>query len=480
MPLIKSISGIRGTIGGKNGDNLNPLNIIRFVAAYASLIKIENPKIKAKIILGRDGRVSGEMVKDIVVGTILSLGVDVIDLGQASTPTVEFIVAKEKAQGGIILTASHNPAGWNALKFLDASGEFLSADKGAQILNIAEKEEWEFVSEEELGNYYFNAFLIEDHLDACLKAPLVEKEKIAAANFKVVVDGINSVGGTIIPKVLKSLGLREENIIELNCDSNGHFAHKPEPLDENLSAVKELVVKEKADLGIVVDPDVDRLAFIDEKGNMFGEEYTLVAVADYVLANFEKIEALCPSTYEKAAVSNLSSSRALKDQCGAYGASYEASAVGEVNVVATMKKTKAVIGGEGNGGIIFPELHYGRDAVIGLTLFLSALAISGKKMSDYRKLFSDYKMIKDRIELSPEINVVEILQKVKEVYSEKISESESGVIAINDIDGIKIDFKEAWLHLRASNTEPIIRIYAEAKSLEEAQEKVEEIKKIIL
>lgn len=459
---------------------MNPLNIIRFVAAYVSLLKIENQDIKPKIILGRDGRISGEMVKDVVVGTILSLGVDVIDLGQASTPTVEFIVAKEKAQGGIILTASHNPAGWNALKFLDGNGEFLNAGKGAQVLEIAAKEDWEFVTEDALGNYYYNAFLIDDHLDACLKAPLVEKEKIAAADFKVVIDGINSVGGIIIPKILKSLGLKEENIIELNCESNGNFAHKPEPLDENLSAIKELVVKEKADLGIVVDPDVDRLAFIDEKGNMFGEEYTLVAVADYVLSNFETLEALRPSVYEKAAVSNLSSSRALKDQCGAYGASYEASAVGEVNVVATMKKNKAVIGGEGNGGIIFPELHYGRDAVIGLTLFLSALAVSGKKMSECRKTFSDYKMIKDRVELSPEINVAEILKKVKEIYSEKMSESESDVIAINDIDGIKIDFKESWLHLRASNTEPIIRIYAEAKSVEEAQEKVEEIKKIIL
>lgn len=480
MSLIKSISGIRGTIGGIGDDNLNPINVMRFVAAYVSLIKAENPKIKTKIILGRDGRISGEMVKDIVVGTILSLGVDVIDLGQASTPTVEFIVAKKKAQGGIILTASHNPAGWNALKFLDGNGEFLSSDKGTQVLTIAEKEAWEFVNEDTLGNYYYNSFLIEDHLDACLKAPLVDREKIAAADFKVVVDGINSVGGIIIPKILKSLGLKEENIIELNCDSNGHFAHKPEPLDENLSAIKELVKKEKADLGIVVDPDVDRLAFIDEKGNMFGEEYTLVAVADYVLSNFETLEALRPSVYKKAAVSNLSSSRALKDQCGAYGASYEASAVGEVNVVEAMKKVKAVIGGEGNGGVIFPELHYGRDAVIGLTLFLSALAKSDKKMSEYRKLFSDYKMIKDRINLSPEINVLEILQKVKEVYSARISEDKSDVLAINDIDGIKIDFNDAWLHLRASNTEPIIRIYAEAKNLTEAQEKVEEVKKIIL
>lgn len=479
MPLIKSISGIRGTIGGSDGDNLNPLNVMRFVAAYATLIKAQNPKLKAKIILGRDGRISGEMVKDIVVGTILSIGLDVVDLGQASTPTVEFIVAKEKAQGGIILTASHNSAGWNALKFLDGSGEFLNAEKGKELLNIAEHEAWEFVTEESLGNYYYNSFLIEDHLDACLKAPLVDKEKIAAADFKVVVDGINSVGGIIVPKVLRSLGLKDENIIELNCDSDGHFAHKPEPLDENLSAIKELVKKEKADLGIVVDPDVDRLAFIDEKGNMFGEEYTLVAVADYVLSNFEVIEALRPSVYEKAAVSNLSSSRALKDQCGAYGALYEASAVGEVNVVEKMKKIKAVIGGEGNGGVIFPELHYGRDAIIGLTLFLSALAKSDKKMSEYRKLFSDYKMIKDRIELSPEINVSSILDKVKTVYSEQLG-GDSDVKAINDIDGIKIDFKDSWLHLRASNTEPIIRIYAEAKSLEIAKEKVEEVKKIIL
>lgn len=469
MPLIKSISGIRGTVGGQSGNNLTPLDVVRFVSAYAILIKQNNPDNKPKVVVGRDGRISGEMFRNLVVGTLLSQGVDVIDLEMATTPTVEIAVIKSGAQGGIILTASHNPAGWNALKLLDAAGEFLTAEAGREVLKLADSADLTFATEDKLGNYSVNQEIAAEHLAAILKLSLVKTKNIAARDFKIVVDGINSIGGLMVPKLLRLLGVNK--IIELNCEPNGNFAHRPEPLDENLAEIKARVLAEKADLGIIVDPDVDRLAFIDENGVMFGEEYTLVAVADYVLKNFEMISAANPGKYYKAAVSNLSSSRALADVAVGYGGLYQAAAVGEVNVVAKMREIKAVIGGEGNGGVIFPELHYGRDALAGIALFLSALAEGGYKMSEYKKLFPEYFMVKDKIELTPDLNLPEFLSKIKEAYvAEKIT----------DIDGVKIDWPDSWVHLRASNTEPIIRIYAEAKSSEIAAEKVAEIKEKIL
>ena len=365
MSIIKSISGIRGTIGGQPGENLTPLDIVKFSLAYGLFIKQTSPQEeKHKIIIGRDARVSGEMLKNLVAGSLMSLGIDVIDMGYATTPSVELAVASQKAQGGLIMTASHNPQGWNALKLLDAQGEFLNSAQGNKVLKIAEENNFNFSSEDELGYYLLDAYLDQDHIKDILKLNLVDKKIIAKKNFKIVFDGINSVGGLIIPQLLRELGV--ENIIELNCEPNGKFAHKPEPLAENLTTIMETVKKEKADLGIVVDPDVDRLAFIDENGEMFGEEYTLVAIADYVLRNFEVINKANPGKYNLATVSNLSSSRALKDITEKYHGQYEAAAVGEVNVVSKMKEIKAVIGGEGNGGVIFPELHYGRDALVGV------------------------------------------------------------------------------------------------------------------
>jgi phosphomannomutase len=470
MPLIKSISGIRGTIGGEPGDNLTPLEIVRFTAAYASFLKKKySDDIKLKIVVGRDGRISGPVVRDLVIGTLLSCGADVIDLEQATTPTVEMGVLELNARGGIILTASHNLAGWNALKLLNASGEFLTAIEGNEILKIAEQESFLFATEDKLGKLTQNREIADNHLKKILALSLVDREKTTSRNFKVVVDGINSVGGVMVPKLLKLLGVDE--IIELNCEVNGCFAHKPEPLDENLQEIKARVILEKADLGIVVDPDVDRLAFIDENGLMFGEEYTLVAVADYVLENFATVDAANPGKYEKATVSNLSSSRALRDVAEKHGAKHEAAAVGEVNVVQKMKELKAAIGGEGNGGVIFPELHYGRDALVGLALFLSALAEKEMKMSEYRKTFPEYFMVKDKLELSAGMNIAELLQKIKDNYrNEKIT----------DVDGVKVDWPDSWVHLRASNTEPIIRIYAEALSQELAAARVKEIKDKIL
>jgi len=481
MSLIKSISGIRGTIGGQAGENLTPLDILKFSTAYGIFIKNNglfdsgqtnhvgqsgsdqiNFDKKAIIIVGRDARISGEMVKDLVIGALLSQGLDVIDLGLATTPTVEMTVIKQKAQGGIIITASHNPQGWNALKFLNHQGEFLSAEEGNVILELAEDTNLEAVTEEKIGKYEFNERAADEHIKAILDLSLVKQKLIAERKFKIVVDGINSVGGTVIPELLRALGVND--IVELNCVPNGQFAHKPEPLDENLNAIKALVLKEKADLGIVVDPDVDRLAFIDEQGKMFGEEYTLVAVAEYVLKNY------CRCGYQKISVSNLSSSRALRDITEKRGGAYYAAAVGEVNVVQKMKETAAAIGGEGNGGIIYPELHCGRDALVGVALFLSFLAEENKKMSEFKKQFPEYFMVKDRIDLIPGINLVELLNKIKQDYlTEKITE----------VDGLKIDWPDSWVHLRASNTEPIIRIYAEARQLELAREKVEEIKKKI-
>lgn len=483
MPIIKSISGFRGTIGGAAGDNLTPLEIVNFVSAYVILIKEKNSELinskqKIKIIIGRDGRISGGMIRNLVAGSLVSLGVNVIDLDLATTPTVEVAVTHEKAQGGIIITASHNPAGWNALKFLNEKGEFLSALEGKKILdyaeNIKDDKNFQYSLESDLGFYVFNPMLVEMHLDSIKDLFLVDAELIKAKNFKIVVDGINSAGGSVVPNLLERLGVDPRNTILLNCEPNGIFAHKPEPLDENLSAVKELVIKEKADFGIVVDPDVDRLAFIDEKGNMFGEEYTLVAVADYVLKNYDDlIKSLgeAGKNYEKATVSNLSSSRALKDVTEKYNGTYEASAVGEVNVVDLMKKNKCIIGGEGNGGVIYPPLHYGRDALVGIALFLTALAKGAKKVSELREEFLNYFMVKDRLELDPGFDFVSLIKKIKEEYKNEI---------INDIDGLKIDWADSWVQLRTSNTEPIMRIYSEAPSLEAAEQKVKEIKDKIL
>jgi phosphomannomutase len=469
MPLIKSISGIRGTIGGEPGDNLTPVEIVKFSAAFGSFIINQNQNSKTKIVVGRDSRVSGEMVKNLIVGTLLSQGISIIDLGMASTPTVEMAVVSQGAQGGIIITASHNPQGWNALKLLGGNGEFLSAAEGAEILNLAEQNNQSYVAEDEIGFYVFQPYLEWDHINKINALPLIDVEVIKNRDFKIVIDGINSIGGKAVPHLLESFGLTKE--ILLNCSLDGKFAHKPEPLAENLTEIMEIVKKEKADLGIVVDPDVDRLAFIDENGEMFGEEYTLVAIADYILENFDTLNTLHPGQYSKASVSNLSSSRALKDIIEKHGGVYEAAAVGEVNVVTKMKELKAVIGGEGNGGVIFPELHYGRDALVGISLFLTMLAKSGKKVSELRKTLPEYFMVKDKIELTPEAPLQQILENIKLEYkSEKIT----------DIDGVKIDWVDSWVHLRASNTEPIVRIYSEAKTKTEAQTKVDELKAKIL
>ncbi|MCX6794628.1 MAG: phosphoglucosamine mutase [Candidatus Falkowbacteria bacterium] len=469
MPLIKSISGIRGTIGGVSGENLTPLDIVNFTGVFVLFLNKKYPGTKIKVVIGRDGRVSGEMVKNLTVGTLLARGVNVIDLGLATTPTVEVVVVGQKAQGGIILSASHNPQGWNALKFIDARGEFLSKVDGEEILALAQENKGDFSSEENLGSYVINPFLFQEHLRQILEIPLVDVETIKSKNLKVVVDGINAVGGMAVPELLKLLGI--DNIIELNCEPNGQFTHKPEPLAENLAQIREVVKKEKADLGIVVDPDVDRLAFIMENGEMLSEEYTIVAIADYVLENFAVIETARPGKYTKNTVSNLSSSRALKDITEKHGGQYEAAAVGEVNVVTKMKELRSVIGGEGNGGVIFPELHYGRDALVGIALFLSYLVKKNISMSEMYQELPQYFMVKDRIELTPDINLPAILEQIKQTYSTEKS---------TDIDGVKIDWADSWVHLRGSNTEPIIRVYAEAKTLELAQAKVKEIKDNIL
>jgi phosphomannomutase len=463
MSLIKSISGIRGTIGGKSEDNLTPPNLVGFVSAYAAQVKEKFAEIKTPgVVLGRDGRISGPVLYELVSSTLRMCGINVIELDLATTPTVEMIVIGEKAQGGIILSASHNPREWNALKLLNEQGEFLNAEDGLQILSRAKKFDFEYASVDEFGGKIKIEDALERHIKAIMALKLVNAENIHKANFKIVVDGINSVGALAIPALLKELGL--DNVEVINAEINGEFAHNPEPLDKHLTEIKKRVLASGADLGIVVDPDVDRLAFIDEKGEMFGEEYTLVAVADYVMHDS------CSCYYQKISVSNLSSSRALKDITEKRGGAYYATAVGEVNVVTKMKETGAIIGGEGNGGIIFPELHYGRDALVGAALFLSALADNDMRMSEYRKQFPDYQMIKDRLDLEPGTDVAKILEAVKEKYQGE---------EITDIDGVKIDWSEAWVHLRASNTEPIIRIYAEAKKLELAQEKVSEIKELL-
>lgn len=441
MALIKSISGIRGTIGGEPGDALTPIDIVKFTSAYSKLIKRRYPnKTNYKVVLGRDARISGEMVEKLVEGTLISCGFDVVSAGLATTPTVEMAVVFENADGGIILTASHNPKQWNALKLLDNNGEFLDADSGFELLDIIEKNEFDYVDVDSIGKVYNNNY-IDRHIQSVISYPLVDAQKIYSQGYKVVVDSVNSVGSISIVPLLESLGI---NVISINSEPNGDFAHNPEPLPENLTELSRIVKLENADMGIAVDPDVDRLAFIDENGEPFGEEYTLVAVADYILQR-----------RPGSTVSNLSSSRALKDITEKYGQKYYSSAVGEVNVVKVMKEVNAVIGGEGNGGIIVPDLHYGRDALIGVALMLSHLADKKISLSELKKLYPKYEISKNKIELSKDTNVDALLVKIKEIYAN---------YKITDIDGVKIDFEEEkmWVHLRKSNTEPIIRIYAEA------------------
>ncbi len=445
MTLIKSISGIRGTIGGVVGENLTPVDAVKFASAYGTWLKNNTSDKKFKVVVGRDARISGPMIHNLVVNTLIGLGIDVIDLGLSTTPTVEVAVPLEKADGGIILTASHNPKQWNALKLLNEKGEFLNGMEGEKILQIAEAEAFCFSDVDSLGEITVNEVYMDIHIDEVLNLPLVDIEAIKAAKFKVVVDGVNSSGGIIIPKLLALMGVE---VVKLYCEPNGHFPHNPEPLKEHLTDISELVVKEKADLGIVVDPDVDRLAFICEDGEMFGEEYTLVACADFVLSK-------TPGN----TVSNMSSSRALRDVTNAHNGNYEASAVGEVNVVDLMKKNNAVIGGEGNGGIIYPELHYGRDSLVGVALFLTHLANKKMTVSTLRASYPEYYMSKNKIELTPQIDVDAILVAMTDKYKNE---------DITTIDGVKIDFATEWVHLRKSNTEPIIRIYTEAPSQQQA------------
>ena len=446
MTLIKSISGIRGTIGGSQGENLTPIDVVKFTTAYTRLIAERTSKSKIRIVVGRDARLSGELVRDLVVGTLLASGADVIDVGLCTTPGTEMAVITKKADGGIIITASHNPRQWNALKLLNSDGEFLSDAEGKRVLELAEELSYNYPAIDAIGKVEEASDFNDEHIAQVLKLKGVDVEAVKARKFRVVVDAVNSVGGVVIPKLLRELGCE---VVELNCDPTGEFAHNPEPLAENLTEICEAVVREKADLGVVVDPDVDRLAFIMENGVMFGEEYTLVAVAKYILSVYGA----------GATVSNLSSSRALRDVTEALGGSYTAAAVGEVNVVTKMKEVGAVIGGEGNGGVIYPELHYGRDALVGVALFLSWFSTMQKSMSKLREELPTYFASKNKIELTPAINVDKVLVEIKERY---LSEN------VTDIDGVKIDFKENWAHLRKSNTEPIIRVYTEAKSQAEA------------
>ena len=447
MTLIKSISGIRGTIGGNPGDNLTPIDAVKFTSAYGSFIKQQRTKDEYRVVVGRDARLSGEMLQQLVMQTLVGMGIHVIDLDLSTTPTVELAVKLEHADGGIILTASHNPKQWNALKLLDKNGEFLNAEAGAKILELAESAELNFADVDDLGEIHKNDAYIDIHIDEVLDLELVDEDAIKAAGFKIVVDGVNSTGGIAIPMLLNRLGV---HTVKLYCEPNGRFPHNPEPLKEHLGDICALVKEENADLGIVVDPDVDRLAFIDETGEMFGEEYTLVACADYVLGE-----------NPGATVSNLSSSRALRDVTLKHGGTYHAAAVGEVNVVAKMKEVGAVIGGEGNGGIIYPESHYGRDALVGVALFLTHLAKRKLKVSELRASYPAYFMSKKKIELTPGLDVDGILKAVAENH-----ETEE----INTIDGVKIDFEKHWVHLRKSNTEPIIRIYTEAPTQTEADQ----------
>lgn len=446
MTLIKSISGIRGTIGGLPNNGLTPLDIVKFVSAFGTWILKRNDNKKCKIVIGRDARISGEMVQHIVVGTLRGLGIDVVDLDFSTTPTVEIAVTMEKAQGGIILTASHNPKQWNALKLLNEKGEFISAADGEDVLSLAENSLFSYADVDDLGAYVKNNTYLNKHINAVLNLPLVDVNLIKNKNFKVAIDCVNSTGGIFIPALLKALGVT--NILELYCEPNGVFPHNPEPLPENLTEISNQIKLQKANVGFVVDPDVDRLAIVCENGEMFGEEYSLVAISDYVIKN-------TPGN----TVSNLSSTRALRDVTERNGNQYFASAVGEVNVVEMMKSKKAIIGGEGNGGIIYPELHYGRDALVGIALFLTHLAKSNKNCSDLRASYPSYFISKNKIELTPEINVDDILKRMELKYKNE---------KVNTIDGLKIDFPTEWVHLRKSNTEPIIRIYAESSSMQSA------------
>jgi len=446
MTLIKSISGIRGTIGGKVGDGLNPVDITRFTAAYATLIRSKNSGQTGKIVVGRDARISGEMVNHMVIGTLLGMGFDVVNIGLATTPTTELAVINEKASGGIILTASHNPKQWNALKLLNEKGEFLNAAEGEEVLKIAAGEDFDFADVDAVGKLTEDHSYTKKHIEDVLSLQLVDVDAIRAAGFNVAIDCVNSVGGIAIPALLEALGVK--TVHKLYCEPNGRFPHNPEPLPEHLTEISDLIRKGGIDVGFVVDPDVDRLAIISEDGSMFGEEYTLVSVADYVLAH-------TPGN----TVSNFSSTRALRDVTRKHGGVYTASAVGEVNVVAEMKKTHAVIGGEGNGGVIYPASHYGRDALVGIALFLTHLAKSGMKVSELRKTYPKYFISKNKMELTPSIDVDQVLRTIKKSYQQ---------FEINDIDGVKIDFPDGWVHLRKSNTEPIIRIYSEASTPEQA------------
>ena len=457
MTLIKSISGIRGTIGGNAGEGLTPLDIVKFTSAYAALIRRISSVQSNRIVVGRDARVSGEMVRRLVCGTLMGMGFDVVDIGLASTPTTELAVTMAEACGGIILTASHNPKQWNALKLLNERGEFLNAEEGQEVLRIAEAEAFEYPGIDRLGTYTEDLSYGEKHIERVLALDLVDVEAIRKADFHVAIDCVNSVGGVILPQLLERLGVR--HIQKLYCEPTGDFQHNPEPLEKNLGDIMGLMKKGGNDVAFVVDPDVDRLAMICEDGTMFGEEYTLVSVADYVLKH-------TPGN----TVSNLSSTRALRDVTRGYGMQYYASAVGEVNVVAKMKEVGAVIGGEGNGGVIYPEAHYGRDALVGIALFLSHLAHEGKKASELRAAYPMYYMAKNRIDLTPDTDVDAILRKVKDAY--RMEE-------VNDIDGVKIDFANGWVHLRKSNTEPIIRVYSEAKCLEEANQLAKEVSECI-
>lgn len=456
MSLIKSISGIRGTIGGRAGEGLNPLDTVKFVSAYATFIKKSTTLRSNKIVVGRDARISGAMMEQVVIGTLMGIGFDVVNIGLATTPTTELAVTMEKADGGIILTASHNPRQWNALKLLNEKGEFLNAEEGAEVLKIAEAEDFVFADVDHLGKVT-NKDYTDAHIKAVLDLKLVDISAIKAANFKVAIDCVNSVGGIVLPKLLNALGVN--HIEELNTDPSGNFAHNPEPLAENLTEISDLMKSGKADIAFVVDPDVDRLAIVDEKGDMFGEEYTLVAVADYILKH-------TPGN----TVSNLSSSRALRDVTNRYDMQYNAAAVGEVNVTTKMKDTNAVIGGEGNGGIIYPASHYGRDALVGIALFLTHLANEKKTVSQLRATYPEYHIAKQKIELTPDIDVDAILEAVKHKFA---------TYDVTDIDGVKIDFPDKWVHLRKSNTEPIIRIYSEASTMEDAENAGAEIINII-
>ncbi len=458
MSLIKSISGIRGTIGGRTSEGLSAVDVVKFTAAYAAFIRKSTTKTSNKIVVGRDARLSGPMVSSLVEGALVAMGFDVVNIGLATTPTTEIAVTEENACGGIIITASHNPKQWNALKLLNENGEFLNDAEGKEVLRLAANDDFEFAQVDDLGAVYTNNTYDAKHIEKVLALPLVDVEAIKKANFTVAVDAVNSVGGIVIPRLLKALGV--SNVVELNCESNGKFAHTPEPIPENLTQIASLMKSGKADVGFVVDPDVDRLAIVMENGDMFVEEYTLVAVADYVLSH-------TPGN----TVSNLSSSRALRDVTLAHaGCDYNAAAVGEVNVVKKMKDTNAVIGGEGNGGVIYPELHYGRDALVGVALFLTLLAKSGKKVSELKAGYPQYAIAKNKIQLTPGIDVDKILESLKAKYKNE---------KITDIDGVKIDFADSWVHLRKSNTEPIIRIYSEAHSMEQADALADEIKAVV-